>query len=181
MPEPLVVHGLGAAWFTVLVLCVGGERIAELYLARRHRRWAMAHGGIEFGSGHYGWIVAVQLVLLVGSLVESWARRPQADARIFVPMIIIVLAAQSLRWWCIRTLGRQWNTRVIVIPGAERVVGGPYRWLRHPNYLAVVVEGAALPLAGGAWTTAIVVCLAHLLIIPTRIRVENRALRRLRS
>ena len=72
------------------------------------------------------------------------------------PMLALVLASQALRWWCIATLGRRWNTRVIVVPGLPLVTGGPYRWLRHPNYVAVVVEGVALPLVHAAWVTALV-------------------------
>jgi methyltransferase len=87
-----------------------------------------------------------------------------------------VLAAQALRWWCITTLGRQWNTRVVVVPGATRVANGPYRVLPHPNYLAVITEGAALPLAGGAWITAVLFTVANAALLRTRIRVENEAL-----
>jgi len=90
-----------------------------------------------------------------------------------------VLAAQGLRWWCIKTLGPQWNTRVIVVPGATRVLAGPYRFLPHPNYVAVVAEGVALPLVGGAWRTALGFTIANALLLRTRIRVENDALRSL--
>ena len=80
--------------------------------------------------------------------------------RPFIPwlgwsMLVLVVLAQALRWWCIRTLGVRWNTRVIVVPGLPLVTGGPYRWLRHPNYVAVVVEGIALPLVHTAWVTAV--------------------------
>ena len=84
-----------------------------------------------------------------------------------------------LRWWCITTLGRQWNTRVVVVPGAARVAGGPYRFIPHPNYAAVVLEGAALPLVGGAWITALVFSMANAALLRTRIRVEDEALRSL--
>jgi methyltransferase len=90
-----------------------------------------------------------------------------------------VLCAQGLRWWCIATLGRQWNTRVIVIPGAPRVTGGPYRLLSHPNYVAVVLEGVALPLVHTAWITAIGFTVLNAALLRTRIKVENAALARL--
>jgi methyltransferase len=94
-------------------------------------------------------------------------------------MLAIVLCAQGLRWWCIASLGRQWNTRVIVVPGAPRVTGGPYRFLSHPNYVAVVVEGLALPMVHTAWITAIVFTVLNAALLRTRINVENDALARL--
>ncbi|MEO7131934.1 MAG: isoprenylcysteine carboxylmethyltransferase family protein, partial [Dermatophilaceae bacterium] len=92
-------------------------------------------------------------------------------------MLALVLASQGLRWWCIRTLGRQWNTRVIVVPGRTLVSRGPYRVFRHPNYVAVVVEGVALPLVHSAWITAVVFTLANAALLTLRIRVEDAALR----
>jgi methyltransferase len=92
------------------------------------------------------------------------------------PMLALVVASQALRWWCIATLGHQWNTRVIVVPGLPLVSAGPYRWLRHPNYVAVVVEVAALPLVHTAWVTALVFTLANAAVLAVRIPVEERAL-----
>jgi methyltransferase len=91
-------------------------------------------------------------------------------------MLALVVASQALRWWCIATLGHQWNTRVIVVPGLPLVSAGPYRWLRHPNYVAVVVEVAALPLVHTAWVTALVFTLANAAVLAVRIPVEERAL-----
>ena len=95
-------------------------------------------------------------------------------------MLAVVLAAQALRWWCIATLGHQWNTRVVVVPDASRVTGGPYRFLPHPNYVAVVLEGVALPLVHTAWITALVFTMLNAALLMTRIKVENAALARLR-
>lgn len=165
-----------AAWFTVLVLAVGLERIAELVVARRNAAWAFARGGVETGQGHYPVMVVLHTGLLVGALAEVWLLdRP------FVPwlgwtMLALVVASQGLRWWCIASLGRQWNTRVIVVPGLPLVRRGPYRLLPHPNYVAVVVEGIALPLVHTAWVTALVFTLANAVLLTERIRVEERAL-----
>ena len=89
------------------------------------------------------------------------------------PMLAIVLAAQALRWWCIATLDRQWNTRVIVIPGAIRITGGPYRFVSHPNYVAVIAEGVALPLVHAARITAVVFSMLNAALLRARIDVEN--------
>ncbi len=90
--------------------------------------------------------------------------------------LAFAVACQGLRWWCITTLGSQWNTRVIVVPGAGRIEGGPYRWFSHPNYVAVVVEGLALPLVHGAWLTAALFTTLNAVLLRVRIGVENRAL-----
>ncbi|OCB42196.1 hypothetical protein A5721_28185 [Mycobacterium vulneris] len=160
--------------FTALIVLVAAERVLELVVSKRNLRWSAARGGKEFGAGHYPVMVALHSALLVGSVLEARPRRPSPIlGRI---MVAVVLAAQALRWWCITTLGKQWNTRVVVVPGATRVVDGPYRVLPHPNYVAVVTEGAALPLAGGAWVTAVLFSVANAALLRTRIRVENEAL-----
>jgi methyltransferase len=92
-------------------------------------------------------------------------------------MMFAVVTSQALRWWCIRTLGPRWNTRVIVVPGLPLVSGGPYRWMAHPNYVAVVVEGFTLPLVHNAWITALVFTILNAALLTVRIRVEDAALR----
>src|SRR5271166_130572 len=163
-------------WYVLLIVAVALERLAELILSRRNRAWSRARGGAEFGKSHYPVMVTLHTGLLVACLIEAIVlHRP------FVPALgwaklAIVLAAQGLRWWCIATLGQQWNTRVVVVPGAARVAGGPYRFLSHPNYVAVVAEGAALPLVHTAWITALVFSVLNAALLRTRIKVENAAL-----
>ncbi len=163
--------------FTGLVLLVGLERLAELVVSKRHAAWAFSRGGVERGQSHYPVMVVLHTGLLVGAIAEVWA----AD-RPFVPalgwaMLALAVASQALRWWCIRTLGNQWNTRVIVVPGLSLVRSGPYRLVPHPNYVAVVVEGLALPLVHTAWVTAVVFTVANAVLLVVRVRVENAALR----
>lgn len=160
--------------YMVLIAAVGVERIAELVVSQRNLRWSRAHGGVEFGAGHYPVMVVLHTGLLVGCLVEAAHRE-------FIPalgwsMFAVVIAAQGLRWWCITTLGRQWNTRVVVVPDARRVTGGPYRFLSHPNYVAVVLEGIALPLVHSAWITATVFTVLNAVLLWVRISVEDKAL-----
>ena len=165
--------------FTVLVLAVGLERVAELVVSQRNAAFSLARGGVESGRGHYPFMVVLHTGLLVGALVEVWVRRPDTPAVLAWTMLALVAASQALRWWCIATLGRQWNTRVIVVPGAARVTGGPYRWIPHPNYVAVVVEGFALPLVDSAWVTAVVFTALNGCLLATRVRTEDAALARL--
>jgi methyltransferase len=163
-------------FFTVLVALVGLERLAELVVSKRNAAWSMAHGGHETGKGHYPVMVVLHTGLLVGALVEAYVRRPDVRLALAVVTTLLVLASQGLRWWCIATLGRRWNTRVIVVPGLAPVTSGPYRFLSHPNYVAVVVEGVALPLVHAAWVTALVFTVLNAALLTVRLRVENAAL-----
>ena len=163
-------------WFTVLVLLVGLERLAELLLTRRNVAWALGRGGVEHGQAHYPAMVLLHTGFLVGALLEVWLL-----GRVFHPALgwtalALTVVSQALRWWCITSLGRHWSTRVLVVPGDPLVTRGPYRFLRHPNYVAVVVEGVALPLVHTAWITATAFTVLNAVLLRTRIRVEDRAL-----
>ncbi|BBX06192.1 isoprenylcysteine carboxyl methyltransferase family protein [Mycolicibacterium aichiense] len=163
-------------WYVLLVAAVAAERLAELVVAKRNLAWSRAQGGVEFGASHYPLMVVLHTGFLAGALVEVIGlHRPFLPA-LGWPMLAIVVGAQALRWWCITTLGRQWNTRVVVIPGATRVDGGPYRFFSHPNYVAVVAEGIALPLVHTGWITALVFTVLNAALLRTRIRTENAAL-----
>jgi methyltransferase len=163
-------------WYTLLIAVVAVERLAELVVSKRNWAWSRRRGGTELGAGHYPVMVVLHTGLLAGCLGEAIAlHRPFIPALAW-PMLAVVIAAQALRWWCITTLGHQWNTRVIVVPGAPRVTRGPYRLLPHPNYVAVVLEGIALPLVHSAWLTALVFTVLNAELLRTRIKVENGAL-----
>jgi methyltransferase len=163
-------------FFTAVVLLVGLERLAELVLSNRNAAWSLQRGGRETGRRHYAVMVVLHSGLLVGMLVEAWVRRPDVGVALAATMLVLAVASQALRWWCIATLGVRWNTRVIVVPDLPLVRSGPYRFLSHPNYVAVVVEGFALPLVHGAWITAVVFTVADALLLGVRLRVENSAL-----
>jgi len=162
--------------YSLLILAVGIERLIELVVAKRNARWAFDHGGKEFGHEHYPIMVALHMGLLLGCVIEVWALHRPFIGWLGWPMLAVAVLSQVLRWWCIATLGRHWNTLVIVLPEAPLVRRGPYRWLHHPNYVAVVAEGLALPLVHTAWLTAIGFTLANALLLRVRIRVENSAL-----
>lgn len=137
---------------------------------------AGCHGAAEYGQGHYPVMVALHTGLLAGCLAETWlGGRPFLPA-LGWPMLALTLGAQGLRWWCITTLGLRWNTRVIVVPDLPLVTAGPYRWLSHPNYVAVIAEGVALPLVHTNWLTATAFTLLNLPLLATRVRCENTAL-----
>jgi methyltransferase len=163
-------------WYVVLVAAVALERVAELVVSRRNAAWSLQRGGVEYGARHYPAMVVLHTALLAGCLVEVLAAgRPFVPA-LGWPMLLVVVASQGLRWWCITTLGNQWNTRVIVVPGLRLVARGPYRRLRHPNYVAVVAEGIALPLVHSAWVTAVCFTALNAVLLRVRISTENAAL-----
>lgn len=166
-------------WYVVLIALVAVERVAEMVVAQRNLAWSRQQGGMEFGASHYPVMVVLHTALLAGCLAEVFLLDRPFIPALGWPMLIIVIAAQVLRWWCITTLGRQWNTRVVVIPGAQRVTGGPYRFFSHPNYVAVVAEGVALPLVHSAWITALTFTVLNALLLNRRINIENSALARL--
>jgi methyltransferase len=167
------------ALYVGLILAVAAERVVELVVSERNRRWSLAHGGVESGTGHYPVMVLLHSGLLVGALAEVLLLDRPFLPWLGWPMLALVVVAQLLRWWCITTLGHQWCTRIVVVPGSPTVTSGPYRWLRHPNYLAVVVEGFALPLVHTAWVTATVFTAANAVLLRTRIAAEEEALRAL--
>jgi methyltransferase len=151
-------------------------RLVELRISNRNVRRLLAAGGMESGAGHYPVMVLVHTLWLVSCIVEVVVLE-----RRFIPllggmMIVLLAGTTALRYWVIQTLGPRWTTRVITVQGAPRITTGPFRWLRHPNYLAVALEIVALPLIHTAWTTALVFALANLLVLRVRIQVEDRAL-----
>ncbi len=167
---------MSQGWYTLLVLAVAGERLAEMVVARRHAVWSFARGGVESGRGHWPAMVVLHTGLLVGCVAEVWLADRPFLPWLGWPMLALLVTAQALRWWCIRTLGPQWNARVIVVPGMPRVTSGPYRWMRHPNYVAVVVEGVALPLVHTAWVTALTFTVLNAALLSVRLRCERQAL-----
>lgn len=165
--------------FTALVLLAAVGRLLELRVANRNRRLLLARGGIEFGEGHYPWMVALHTVWLIACIAEVWLLdRP------FIPWLgftalALFLAAFAVRYWVISTLGERWTTRIVCLPGVAPITGGPYRWLRHPNYLAVILEIASLPLVHTAWLTALAFSLLNAILLRVRIRAEEEGLSRL--
>jgi len=165
------------ALYVGLILLVAAERIVEMVISRRHAAAAFARGGQEFGRDHFRWMVLLHTSFLLAAPLEVLLLdRPLIPALAAVSLAALAVT-MGLRYWVIYTLGERWNTRVIVVPGLGPVTGGPYRFIRHPNYVAVVAELIALPLAHTAWLTALVYTLLNAWMLRVRIRVEERALR----
>jgi methyltransferase len=166
-------------WYVGLVAVVVVARGVELAVSERNRRWSMAQGGVESGAGHYPVMVLLHTGLLLGAVMEVLALDRPFLPWLGWPMLALLVASHGLRWWCISSLGRQWCTRIVVVPGRSAVTSGPYRFMRHPNYLAVVLEGIALPLVHTAWVTAAVFTVANAALLRVRVAAEEQALRSL--
>jgi methyltransferase len=160
----------------IVLFLVAAQRLAELVYARRNTRRLLAEGAYESGAGHYPLLIAVHALWLLSLAVFVPADRAPDWA-----LLGVFLVLQALRVWVLATLGRYWTTRIITMPGAPLVRRGPYRWLRHPNYVVVMGEIAVLPLAFGAWRIALLFTLANALVLCIRIRSEERALSARRS
>jgi methyltransferase len=170
--------------YTVFVLLTGLERLYELRVSTRNASLAFAKGGGEVGKAHFPFMVALHTGLLVACIAEVWLLDREFPGTLGWIMLVIALLCQGARYLIIHTLGEQWNTRVIVVPGAPRITRGIYSlpWLRHPNYWVVAIEGIALPLVHGAWITAVVFTILNaVLLLGFRIPQENRALEKLTS
>ena len=151
------------------------QRAGELGLSRRNLRRLAARGAREYGAGHFPIFVVLHALYPVALVAELWqGARP---GPLWPLWLAVWLGAQGLRLTAMATLGERWNVRIVVVPGEPPVRRGIYRWLAHPNYLAVALEFVAAPLMFGAWRTALVASLANALAMAVRIPAEERALR----
>lgn len=153
------------------------ERLFELMLSQRNRRRVLVRGGFEIGAEHYPVMVAVHTLFLISCVVEPAVLDRPLQPWVAAPAAIGVALAMALRYWAIHALGDRWSTRVLTEPGVPPVSSGPYRWLRHPNYLAVVIEIAALPMVHSAVVTAAGFTVVNAWLLRRRIGTEELALR----
>lgn len=164
-------------WFFLIVIgTVLMQRLFELRIARRNTLWMKERGGKEFGAGHYPLLVFIHAFFFVSLSTEVFVFNRPLMSWWGIPFAVFI-AAQGLRWWCIVTLGRFWNTRIVVLPRSSIVRRGPYRWLRHPNYVVVMLELLALPLIFQAYLTAVMVSTLNYIVLKNvRIPREEQAL-----
>ena len=158
-------------WPQIVVLLVAAQRLGELLLVRRNTRRLLAEGGVEHGAAHYPLIVLLHIAWLAALFLLI---PPDAQPNLWLLGFYLIL--QAARVWVVLSLGGRWTLRIIVVPGRPLVRLGPYRFLRHPNYLVVILEIAVLPLAFGAWGLALVFSALNAIGLAVRIRAENKAL-----
>ncbi|WP_227938713.1 isoprenylcysteine carboxyl methyltransferase family protein [Alkalihalobacillus deserti] len=159
----------------LFILLVVVQRIVEVLIANRNAKWIRSQGGYEAGKDHYKYIVALHFLFFISLLIEVTVTNHTFMLWSVLPLVVFLLA-QLGRVWALSSLGRFWNTRIMILPGAKVIAKGPYRYLRHPNYAIVVTELACLPLIFQAYWTAIVFTILNAVILSTRIQVEERAL-----
>ncbi|WP_010530782.1 isoprenylcysteine carboxyl methyltransferase family protein [Lentibacillus jeotgali] len=160
-------------WFFILAIIM--QRLAELSIAKSNEKWMKSMGGIEKGEKHYKWFIILHCCFFISILTEtSLNKHILTDVNYF--LLLIFLAAQAGRVWCIHTLGKFWNTKVIVLPGVIVIKKGPYKYVKHPNYIIVAVELFVIPMLVGAQLTAVLFPLLHLLLLRIRIPREEKAL-----
>lgn len=168
-------------FFYLLLGFVILQRLLEVVYARSNEKAMRKQGAIEFGAGHYKWIVLLHVLFFLSLFLETWAFGTGLGTGWQIFLVVFAIA-QLLRVWALSSLGRFWNTKILILPGAALVKEGPYRWLPHPNYLVVALEIAALPLIFGAWRTALIFSIANaLLLLVVRIPAEEKALQQLKS
>ncbi len=156
----------------VFVALVAFERLAELIISRSNQQRLLARGGFEVGASHYPFMVALHVAWLAS--VAAWAAftPPHLNMNFLAAYVLV----QPLRFWVMSTLGEYWTTRIIMVPDAPLIAHGPYRFVKHPNYIIVIAEIALLPLALGATMIALVFSLLNAAMLWVRIRAENAAL-----
>jgi methyltransferase len=162
--------------YLVLLVAAGAWRLAEVAYSRRNQQRLLARGALRVAEPRFAWMVLLHAVVIIGSGVEVvLLHRPFIPA-LAIPMFIVFMLANALRWWVIATMRSYWNVQVMDSVRLGVVTKGPYRWIRHPNYLAVFVELISLPLIYCAWITAIFAAIGNAWVLHNRLAVEDRVL-----
>jgi methyltransferase len=163
-------------WYVGVLAAVAAQRLRELSISRRNSRTVA--GALPSAPRAYPLIVAAHLALFVLPPLEIRLARRRPPPPLALAWLGVLAAATALRWWSIRSLGESWNVRAEVPADLEPVTSGPYKFLRHPNYLALVIEFVALPMAGGAWLSALGLAALNGAALAIRIRAEEALLER---
>jgi methyltransferase len=161
--------------FTLLFAFVIVQRIVELIIAKRNENWMKNQGALEFGTRHYRLMVTMHLLFLASFLYEKLYLNRELSA-VWPVLLFGFLLTQILRVWVISSLGRFWNTKIIVLPNAAVVRKGPYRFIKHPNYLVVSIELILIPLLFNAYLTASFFTILNTIMLAVRIPKEEQAL-----
>ncbi|GLB57922.1 isoprenylcysteine carboxyl methyltransferase family protein [Cytobacillus sp. NCCP-133] len=164
--------------FLLFIAIIIVQRAAELMVAKSNEKWMKSQGALEFGQGHYKWIVFIHTMFLISCILEVFILEKSLSP--FWPFFLcLFVVAQAERIWAISSLGRFWNTKIIVLPGANVIRKGPYRFFKHPNYMIVAAEFLVIPLLFKAHLTAIVFTIVNSIILSIRIPAEEKALKEL--
>lgn len=164
-----------AIWMWIVILFIVCQRLIELMIAKSNERWMIERGGVKRGEEHYKWFILLHSLFFL-SIVFEVGFQVDRTPSLNVFLLTIFIIAQLGRIWCIATLGRFWNTKIIVLPQVSLIKKGPYKYVKHPNYIIVAVELFIIPLLFGAYITAILFPMLHLFLLKVRIPSEEKAL-----
>lgn len=162
-------------FFSIFITLVIFQRLAELGIAKKNEKWMKANGGFEVGKEHYKYIVLVHVLFFL-SLIFEVSYFNKAVSSLWIVYVLFFTLAQGLRVWSLLSLGKFWNTKIIIMPNVNIISSGPYKFIRHPNYLVVVIELLVLPLIFNAYFTAIIFTLLNMVVLSIRIPIEENAL-----
>lgn len=162
--------------FYIIIFLVIAQRLTEVFIAKRNEKWMLSQGAYEIGASHYPYMLALHSSFFLFLIVEVMTSNNSLSP-LFPLFFILFIAVQALRIWCLRSLGPFWNTKIIILPGAEVVKKGPYVFFRHPNYAVVCLEILLLPLMFQAYFTAFCFTLLNITMLSVRIPLEEKALR----
>ena len=161
--------------FSVIFLLIVLQRLIEVVVAKQNEKWMKERGAVEHHSNHYKWIVLVHALFFVSILAEAYGEELVLNQWKGI-LLLLFVCAQAFRLWCLTSLGRFWNTKIIVLPDAELVSKGPYKFMKHPNYVVVAIEFIMIPLLFNAYITAFIFPILHGILMRVRIPYEEKAL-----
>jgi methyltransferase len=161
--------------FSLFIGFIIVQRLTELGIARKNEGYMKNRGALEFGQGHYKWMILIHTVFILSTIIEVLFINRELS-RFWPIFLTFFFLIQGMRVWALMSLGTYWNTKIIVMPGAKVVKKGPYRYIKHPNYLVVTLELMIIPMLFNAWLTAIIFSCLNILILSIRIPIEERAL-----
>ncbi|WP_036843565.1 isoprenylcysteine carboxyl methyltransferase family protein [Pontibacillus marinus] len=163
--------------FIIIFLLIVLQRIVEVIIAKQNEKWMKNRGAIEHHSDHYKWIVLVHTLFFFSIMIEAFGEELVLNQWKGL-LLLLFVCAQAFRVWCLVSLGRYWNTKIIVLPEAELVTRGPYKFMKHPNYVVVAIEFILIPLLFNAYATAFIFPILHGVLMKIRIPYEEKALSR---
>ncbi len=162
-------------YFIIFISIVIVQRISELILSNKNENYLISQGAIEYDKKGYKYIVLMHNLFFISVITEFVLLERQLN-EYWKVLLIIFICTQLLRYWAIFTLGKRWNTKILVLPNTEPIRSGVYKYLKHPNYVAVIIEIAIIPLLFSCYYTAIVFSILNLIVLKRRIRIEEEAL-----
>lgn len=163
-------------YFIVFISLIIIQRISELILSKRNENYLRSKGAVEHDKDGYKYIVLMHNLFFVSFIVEFIFLQRQLNPYWQI-LLIIFICIQLLRYWAIFTLGKRWNTKILVLPDTELIISGPYKYLKHPNYVAVIIEIAVIPLLFSCYFAAIIFSVLNLIVLKRRIKIEEEVLK----